>query len=299
MKADDNLQWLNHLPSGWHPLYRDLVTMLAQIDPGIVVSQAKQKFGWLRVYIQKSDPAVDLLIQAAEVRSRTICELCGEAGELRISPTGWHRTLCDTHRTGFRPAAIGHSVTLPASEMPPNIQLDATILPWPLYTLDFEASGLGEFTYPIEIGVARWIEPGAPISSWSVLIKPTKAWRRHRIWVPESEKIHGITRDELEQGVSPRWALEHANALLRDSVVFVDGGEHDLRWLRHLAHAAQLRPSFKLVGWSAVVGLLSRDQRRRMTQWQAQQPIRHRAGDDAMRHLASMAAALCKNEKAP
>lgn len=30
----------------------------------------------------------------------------------------------------------------------PNGQLS-----WPLFTIDFEASGLGEFTYPIEIGI--------------------------------------------------------------------------------------------------------------------------------------------------
>ncbi|AQR72860.1 hypothetical protein BXU08_03475 [Sphingomonas sp. LM7] len=204
--------------------------------------------------------------------------------------------MCDEHGVGFRPTGIGRNVTVPASEMPSAIQLDGAIIPWPLFTLDFEASGLGEFTYPIEVGIARWMEPDAPISSWSVLIKPTKAWLRHRIWMPESEKIHGITRDELDQGISPRWALEHANALLRDHIVYCDGGEHDLRWLRHLAHAAQVRPTFELAGWNEVVRLLSPDQRSRMALWQDRQPIRHRAGDDAMRHLVSLAVALFQKD---
>lgn len=297
MMGGDNLRWLEHLPQGWHPLYRDLVTALEDMDPDIAVSDAKQKLGWLRVHLQKSQPQAESLVRAAETRSRTTCEICAASGELRISRTGWHRTLCDAHGTGFRPTAIGRNVTVPASEMPSDIQLGGAILPWPLFTLDFEASGLGEFTYPIEIGIARWMGPAAPISSWSVLIKPTKAWLRHRVWMPESEKIHGITRDELDKGISPRWALEHANALLRDDVVFCDGGEHDLRWLRHLAQAAQIRPTFELADWSTVVALLSPDQRSRMEQWQSREPIRHRAGDDAMRHLSSLAASLARKEE--
>lgn len=293
--TSDNLRWLQHLPTGWHPLYRELVANLADIDPELVVEQAKQKLGWLRVYLQLSDERAEVLIRAAELQSRTLCELCGSAGELRINQTGWHRTLCDDHCKGFRPAKIGHHVTVPMSEMPQGIQLGSAVLPWPLLTLDFEASGLGEFTYPIEIGIARWAGPGEPIHSWSVLIKPPEAWRRHRIWMPESEKIHGITQDDLEAGVSPRWALEHANALLREQVVFCDGGEHDLRWLRHLAHAAQLRPTFKLADWSEVVGRLSPDQRARMVKWQVREPVHHRAGDDALRLLRSLASAFSED----
>ncbi|AQR72861.1 hypothetical protein BXU08_03480 [Sphingomonas sp. LM7] len=86
--AGENLRWLEHLPLGWHPLYRDLMTALADIDPDIVVSEAKQKLGWLRVYLQTSQPQAESLVRAAETRSRTMCELCGASGELRISQTG-------------------------------------------------------------------------------------------------------------------------------------------------------------------------------------------------------------------
>lgn len=288
----DNLRWLEQLPVGWHLLYRDLTTALAEIGPDIVVSQAKQKLGSLRVDLKKSEPRAELLIRTTEKRSRTVCELCGEAGELRIGPTGWHRTLCDTHGVRFRPASLGHNVQVPLSEMPQDVRLDGVDLPWPLFTLDFEASGLGELTYPIELGIARWTQPDAPIESWSVLIKPIPAWLKHRVWMPESETIHGITRDELQHGVCPRWALEHANALLGDHTAFCDGGEHDLRWLRHLAHAAHVPPSFELAEWKMIAGSLRPDQRSRMMRWQAEEPIRHRAGADAMRHLRALAVGL-------
>lgn len=52
----DNLRWLEQLPVGWHLLYRDLTTALAEIGPDIVVSQAKQKLGSLRVDLKKSEP---------------------------------------------------------------------------------------------------------------------------------------------------------------------------------------------------------------------------------------------------
>jgi hypothetical protein len=192
---------------------------------------------------------------------------------------------------------IGRHVTIPMSDMPPDIELGEAVLPWPIHTLDFEASGLGEFTYPIEIGVARWMLPDEPINYWSVLIKPTEDWRRYRIWMPESEQVHGITQSELDQGVCPRLALEHANALVGDRAVFCDGGEHDLRWLRHLSHAAQLRPSFKLADWKGLVAGLSPDQHARMVQWQSREPVRHRAGEDAQRHLMALASGLSAAER--
>jgi hypothetical protein len=105
--ASDNLNWLAHLPEGWHPLYRDLVVGLADLDPDIVVVQAKQKFGELRVYLGKYHADAAALIRTAESQSQAMCELCGDVGELRISRTGWVRTLCDAHGHGFRPTRIG------------------------------------------------------------------------------------------------------------------------------------------------------------------------------------------------
>ena len=292
----DNLRWLQHLPTGWHMLYRELVSALVEIDPAIEVTEAKQKLGWLRIYLGKTEPRAEMLVRAAESQSRTVCEVCSEGAELRIDQTGWHRTLCNQHGAGFRPAAIGRRVSVPIADMPKDLSLGGALLPWPLFTLDFEASGLGEFTYPIEIGIARWMGTEEPITSWSVLIKPTQAWLRHRVWMPESEKIHGITLAELAQGVSPRWALEHANALLGNHPVFCDGGEHDVRWLRHLAQAAQVRSSFQLADLNTIVEQLSPDQRLRMAQWKSQAPVRHRAGDDAMRHLQALAVAISRQE---
>lgn len=165
-------------------------------------------------------------------------------------------------------------------------------LPWPLFTIDFEASGLGEFTYPIEIGIACWPAPNLDIETWSTLIKPPEEWFLHRIWNAASEEVHGIHRHELAHGATPAGALAHANKLIGSHVAFCDGGEHDLRWLLHLAHAAGIPPSFHLADWDALGGALTPSQYAAMINWCERQATHHRAGEDAERLMRALAAGL-------
>ena len=91
--------------------------------PYVVMKQVKEKFGLLRIYyecefpeinnlpkhikelpenkiklndiVSKSYSYVDGVIDFAEHLSGTICEVCGEDGELREG--SWSKTLCDEH----------------------------------------------------------------------------------------------------------------------------------------------------------------------------------------------------------
>ena len=74
---DQNQQWTDELPAGWRELFRKLIADLTAIDPNIAVTQAKQKFGRLRVYYRPYSPDASELVDAAEQQSRTICEKCG------------------------------------------------------------------------------------------------------------------------------------------------------------------------------------------------------------------------------
>ena len=57
--------------------------------------------------------------------------------------------------------------------------------------LDFEASSLSKHSYPVEIA---WVfEDGR---SRSFLIKPKSGWTD---WSADAEKIHGISRDRLQE----------------------------------------------------------------------------------------------------
>ena len=50
--------------------------------------------------------------------------------------------------------------------------------PWPLFTIDFDASSLEPRSYPIEVGIYRRRSPGHPIEGWSTLIGPQDEPRR-------------------------------------------------------------------------------------------------------------------------
>src|SRR3546814_2638556 len=107
---------------------------------------------------------------------------------------------------------------------PPRSTRTDTLFP---YTTLFR-SGLGEFTYPIEIGIAAWRAPNLPVETWSSLISPPMAWGQHRIWSREGEAVHGISREELAGGISPLEALTKANELIGGHTAYCEGGEHDL-----------------------------------------------------------------------
>lgn len=99
----DNYRWLTDLPEGWHMLYGALISRIEALRPEIVVGQAKQKFGELRVYVDRSSPEIRELIDAATTLSRTTCETCGAEGQLR-DIDGFFATRCDEHSQGHGPA---------------------------------------------------------------------------------------------------------------------------------------------------------------------------------------------------
>lgn len=100
--GNGNIQWIEHLPKGWRGLFTSLLQDLEKIDPAAEVVQAKQKFGELRVYLKTGSPEAYTLIDAATRVSRTTCEKCCAAAELR-NLRGYYRTLCDAHADGEGP----------------------------------------------------------------------------------------------------------------------------------------------------------------------------------------------------
>lgn len=113
---------LTHVGPGWRPLLTELHEELVSSGYDYEVLQVKEKWGRLRVYISvdgEAHPFFDLMIpgygsvtgiadkesgenwnsamvivHSYEHRSATICEECGEPGELRTDRP-WIRTLCE------------------------------------------------------------------------------------------------------------------------------------------------------------------------------------------------------------
>jgi hypothetical protein len=166
-------------------------------------------------------------------------------------------------------------------------------LPWPICTIDFEASSLDVGNFPIEVGLAMWRAPDEPIYCWSTLLRPTDEWQRTGHWSKASQAVHGIKQDDLRLGVSPRYAALVLNHVLRPTgVVFCDGGAFDRHWAQMLFKAAKMAPAFGLGDFETLESYLDAESAARIRAWTDGAEIAHRAGADAVGLLRGLAAAL-------
>ncbi|MFN2362417.1 MAG: hypothetical protein ABR522_15220 [Marinobacter sp.] len=143
--------------------------------------------------------------------------------------------------------------------------------------IDFEASSLDLIaSYPIEVGICL---PDSTLHSW--LIQPHVLWQD---WSESAEKIHGITRQTLEQDGTPVSEVAASLNRLLSGHVFCDAWTFDSFWLHRLFRAANIRAEFQL---ESVSTLLDADQVR-LWPSSRQQVIKrlglpvHRAANDAL-----------------
>lgn len=105
--------------------------------------------------------------------------------------------------------------------------------------LDIEASGFGQGSYPIEIGVAA--DNG---EQYSWLIRPEHDWTH---WSLEAESLHGISREQLlSEGLKPSIVADELNDLFEGQVLYSDGWGFDSGWLSLLYYVARKNMYFKL-----------------------------------------------------
>lgn len=90
---------------GWASLIRECHAELLSLDPNYLVLQVKEKFGGLRYYYatthDPNDPKSELMrdvVARYERLSLSVCEECGERGELTRGKSGWWKTTCDACR---------------------------------------------------------------------------------------------------------------------------------------------------------------------------------------------------------
>ncbi len=87
--------------NGWSTLINEVFDVLETIKGTVKIVQVKEKFGGLRIYTDVLNKELDTVIQKVGRESFTICEECGNSGELRSG--AWHKTLCDEHAGGREP----------------------------------------------------------------------------------------------------------------------------------------------------------------------------------------------------
>jgi hypothetical protein len=108
--------------------------------------------------------------------------------------------------------------------------------------LDFEASSLGDDSYPIEVGWAA--EDG---SAEAHLIKPAASWTD---WDPAAEAVHRIPREELQRLGEPHGRVARRMLeVLGEHKLFASAPSWDGKWMSVLLRAAGLpRHALRLKG---------------------------------------------------
>lgn len=83
---------------GWHELIIELLDKLQKIENrehlGMTITEIKEKYGELRVYISHGTDEMFELIDWYTEKSKTVCEICGEPGKLH-KVKGWLMTRCN------------------------------------------------------------------------------------------------------------------------------------------------------------------------------------------------------------
>lgn len=110
LAPDNNLMWFGFdCGSGWYDLILTLSIQIEKIteklrDEGVepdylpMVTQVKEKYGGLRLYLTVSTKEMDELISKAEEDSLHICEECGAEGKLMAAYGRFLTTCCEVHR---------------------------------------------------------------------------------------------------------------------------------------------------------------------------------------------------------
>jgi hypothetical protein len=160
------------------------------------------------------------------------------------------------------------------------LQLPQQGLTLPLFRpniIDFEASGFGNESYPIEVGVA--LSSG---QIYCTLIKPASNWM---YWDQKAEQVHGLSVEVLRAHGKPiNIVARELNSFLADSTLYSDGWVVDKPWLSKLYYQCGMTPSFFL---SPLENILKENQMEIWTQTKLQviadlALIRHRASSDAL-----------------
>jgi hypothetical protein len=86
---------INDVGVGWRPIVSAAVEAIGKRQG--FITQIKEKFGGLRIYVHGGDyDAIDDIIRTAERECAITCEICGKPGTLR-NLKGWLKTACEEH----------------------------------------------------------------------------------------------------------------------------------------------------------------------------------------------------------
>lgn len=139
------------------------------------------------------------------------------------------------------------------------------------YFIDFEASGLGDDGYPIEVGVA-W-DGG----SFESLITPIEKWT---YWNSQAQKTHGISRRKLEKEGRPAIEVaEELNKLFKGQTLWCDS-KFDVWWCDVFFEAVGIEQKFEVK--NIAKSLPTELWERLLVEVPPRDQVKHRALEDAL-----------------
>lgn len=102
------------------------------------------------------------------------------------------------------------------------------------YFIDFEASSLSLYSYPIEVA---WSDGAGTLESYLICPDGIADWTD---WNKNAARVHGITRRELSRdGRDPQWVCRRLAEVLTGRTVYSDNPDYDALWLARLFEACR------------------------------------------------------------
>jgi DNA polymerase III epsilon subunit-like protein len=100
--------------------------------------------------------------------------------------------------------------------------------------LDIEASGLHQYSFPIEIA---WCGPN--VLAKSFYIKPDKSWRIFN-WSDDAQRLHGISLEAvIKQGRMPKEIVDALRLDGSEKTILSDGVSFDQNWMNMICVAVE------------------------------------------------------------
>jgi predicted nucleic acid-binding Zn ribbon protein len=90
--------------SGWNKLIEKVLAEIEEYNEGkegddkIIVTQIKEKFGGLRIYVNFCTLGIGDIIDEVEDESYKVCEKCGSTVGVTTNQDGWMKTRCEDCR---------------------------------------------------------------------------------------------------------------------------------------------------------------------------------------------------------
>lgn len=159
----------------------------------------------------------------------------------------------------------------------------------PLKTfIDVEASGLDMTnSYPIEIA---WVDSLGNADNFR--IRPPHDWV---YWDPNAERIHGLSRAELKDGLDVNEAAARLARSLQLEDIISDAPDFDSFWVNRLMQAAGLQRDFRILDIREVFGEIGSAATVRLCKHLRTHPAQHRALPDAKRLADAYSASFCEH----